>query len=134
MNLWILTSQFPPSVVGGIARYVANAADMFARAGHRVTVVAADQEDSEEVLPSGARVLRFAPKGQKFERFVAMGQVGAGIILRLTLRMLCSAGRSPHCNAISPASNDYSGYRSRYAAHCAMHGIITGHETLASRA
>lgn len=39
MNLWLLTSQFPPSVVGGIARYVANAADMFARAGHHVTVV-----------------------------------------------------------------------------------------------
>ncbi len=71
MNLWILTSQFPPSVVGGIARYVANAADMFARAGHRVTIVAADQEDSEEVLSSGVRVLRFAPKGQKFERFIA---------------------------------------------------------------
>ncbi|MBO9384480.1 MAG: hypothetical protein J7479_19470 [Roseiflexus sp.] len=39
MNVWILTSQFPPTVVGGIARYVANAADMFARAGHQVTVI-----------------------------------------------------------------------------------------------
>jgi Mrp family chromosome partitioning ATPase len=26
-------------VIGGIARYVANAADMFARAGHQVTVI-----------------------------------------------------------------------------------------------
>ncbi len=39
MNVWILTSQFPPTVLGGIARYVANAADMFARAGHQVTVI-----------------------------------------------------------------------------------------------
>ncbi len=71
MNLWILTSQFPPSVVGGIARYVASAADMFARAGHQVTVVAVDQADGEETLPSGARVLRFVPRGQKFAQWVA---------------------------------------------------------------
>ncbi len=66
MNIWILTSQFPPTVVGGIARYVANAADMFARAGHQVTVVTADQVDDEQVLPSGARLLRFAPRGRTF--------------------------------------------------------------------
>jgi glycogen(starch) synthase len=68
MNIWILTSQFPPTVVGGIARYVANAADMFARAGHQVTVVTADQVDDEQVLPSGARLLRFAPRGRTFAR------------------------------------------------------------------
>jgi len=68
MNVWILTSQFPPTVVGGIARYVANAADMFARAGHQVTVVTADQVDDEQVLPSGARLLRFAPRGRTFAR------------------------------------------------------------------
>ncbi len=71
MNLWVLTSQFPPSVVGGIARYVANAANMFARAGHQVTVVAVDQAESEEVLPSGARVLRFVPRGRAFAQDVS---------------------------------------------------------------
>lgn len=68
MNIWILTSQFPPTVIGGIARYVANAADMFAHAGHRVTVVTADQVDDEQVLPSGARLLRFVPRGRTFAR------------------------------------------------------------------
>ena len=68
MNIWILTSQFPPTVVGGIARYVASAADMFAAAGHQVTVVAVDQVDDEQVLPSGVRLLRFAPRGRTFAR------------------------------------------------------------------
>ncbi len=68
MNIWILTSQFPPAVVGGIARYVASAADMFACAGHQVTVVAADQVNDEQVLPSGVRLLRFAPRGRTFAR------------------------------------------------------------------
>jgi glycogen(starch) synthase len=68
MNIWILTSEFPPTVIGGIARYVANAADMFARAGHQVTVVTADQVDDEQVLPSGARLLRFVPRGRTFAR------------------------------------------------------------------
>jgi len=71
MNVWILTSQFPPTVLGGIARYVANAADMFARAGHQVTVVAVDQTEGEEVRPSGVRVLRFVPRGRMFERHVS---------------------------------------------------------------
>ncbi|ABU59697.1 glycosyltransferase [Roseiflexus castenholzii] len=71
MNLWLLTSQFPPAVIGGIARYVANAADMFARAGHRVTVVTVDQTEGEEVLPSGVRVLRFVPRGRAFAPYVA---------------------------------------------------------------
>lgn len=71
MNFWLLTSQFPPSVVGGIARYVASAADMFARASHQVTVVAADQTEGEEVLPSGVRVLRFVPRGQAFARYIS---------------------------------------------------------------
>ncbi|MGB9754583.1 glycosyltransferase [Roseiflexus castenholzii] len=73
MNLWLLTSQFPPAVIGGIARYVANAADMFARAGHRVTVVTVDQTEGEEVLPSGVRVLRFVPRGRAFAQYVAKG-------------------------------------------------------------
>ncbi|MGQ9549782.1 MAG: glycosyltransferase [Roseiflexus sp.] len=68
MNIWILTSQFPPTVVGGIARYVANAADMFAAAGHQVTVVAADGVEDEQVLPSGARLLRFVLRGRTFAR------------------------------------------------------------------
>jgi len=68
MNIWILTSEFPPTTIGGIARYVANAADMFACAGHQVTVVTADQVDDEQVLPSGARLLRFAPRGRTFTR------------------------------------------------------------------
>lgn len=62
MNIWLLTSQFPPTVLGGIARYVSNAATMFAAAGHQVTVLAADRVDDDSVLPSGARLVRFAPR------------------------------------------------------------------------
>jgi glycogen synthase len=62
MNIWILTSQYPPTVIGGIARYVENAADMFASAGHQVTVVAADVADAISTLQSGARLVRFRPR------------------------------------------------------------------------
>jgi len=68
MNIWLLTSQFPPTVVGGIARYIANAADMLAGAGHQVTIVAADTVDDEQTLASGARLLRFAPRARLLER------------------------------------------------------------------
>jgi glycogen synthase len=62
MNIWILTSQYPPTVIGGIARYVENAADMFASAGHQVTVVAADVADEVNTLRSGIRLVRFRPR------------------------------------------------------------------------
>jgi glycogen synthase len=62
MNVWLLSSEFPPTTAGGIARYVANAATMLASAGHHVTVVTPDQQESEQILPCGARVLRFRPQ------------------------------------------------------------------------
>ncbi len=72
MNIWLLTSQFPPASAGGIARYVANAAEMFARAGHQVTVVSADTFDEQAELPGGARLLRFAPR----DRFLQHAHAG----------------------------------------------------------
>lgn len=62
MKIWLLSSELPPTVPGGIGRYVANAAEMFAGAGHEVTVLAADTADREERTPAGARVIRFAPR------------------------------------------------------------------------
>jgi glycosyltransferase involved in cell wall biosynthesis len=64
MNIWLLTSEFPPTP-GGIARYVANAAEMFARGGHRVTVLAPGAADEESTLPDGARLVRFAPRAAR---------------------------------------------------------------------
>ncbi|HEU5089160.1 MAG TPA: glycosyltransferase, partial [Roseiflexaceae bacterium] len=62
MRIWLLTSQFPPTIAGGIARYVANAAEMFAQGGHEVVVLAADTSDGEEILRGGARLVRFRPR------------------------------------------------------------------------
>lgn len=64
MRIWLLTSELPPTVPGGIGRYVANAAEMLAGAGHEVTVLAADTDDGEERTPAGAHVIRFAPRGR----------------------------------------------------------------------
>jgi glycosyltransferase involved in cell wall biosynthesis len=64
MNIWLLTSEFPPTP-GGIARYVANAAEMFARAGHRVTVLAPGEADDEAALPGGGRLVHFAPRAAR---------------------------------------------------------------------
>lgn len=63
MRIWLLSSELPPTVPGGIGRYVANAGEMLAAAGHEVTILAADTADAEECTPAGARVIRFAPRG-----------------------------------------------------------------------
>ena len=66
MRIWLLTSQFPPAT-GGIARYVANAAEMFARAGHEVTILASDDKEAEEQLSSGARLVRLGPRNTDWQ-------------------------------------------------------------------
>ncbi|WKA47195.1 glycosyltransferase [Geobacillus zalihae] len=60
MNIWILTSEFPPSFGGGIGMYVDQASTMFSERGHKVTVlVRDDHKDSIEYPNENLRVIRF---------------------------------------------------------------------------
>ncbi|KOP66247.1 hypothetical protein AMS62_14080 [Bacillus sp. FJAT-18019] len=60
MNIWILTSEYPPDFGGGIGMYVNQAAGMFAGGGHEVTVLVRDsQRTATTYEDSSIRVVRF---------------------------------------------------------------------------
>lgn len=61
MNIWLLTTEYPPDFGGGIGTYTVNAARMLARAGHDVTVLALGRAAGVVYEPFGARVMRIAP-------------------------------------------------------------------------
>ncbi|MFD2659288.1 glycosyltransferase [Paenibacillus thailandensis] len=72
MNIWLLTSEFPPEYGGGIGMYVNQAAQMFAKANHQVTVIVRDHKKSqvESPLPN-LRIIRF--KHMQGEHYNFMG-------------------------------------------------------------
>lgn len=60
MNIWILTSEYPPDFGGGIGMYVNQAAVMLSRGGHEVTVVVRDPHKSSITYEeSNLRIVRF---------------------------------------------------------------------------
>lgn len=60
MNIWFLTSEFPPEYGGGIGMYVDNVSKMMARAGHEITVfVRNNEEDLIEFPEENLRYIRF---------------------------------------------------------------------------
>lgn len=59
MNIWILTSEFPPDYGGGISMYVNHVAAMFVNAGHKVTVLVRDPKISSVEENGNLRVVRF---------------------------------------------------------------------------
>ncbi|MDD2553416.1 MAG: glycosyltransferase [Desulfotomaculaceae bacterium] len=59
MKLWFLTTEYPPFYGGGIGTYMQHAAQMFAGAGHEVTVFIPDQVNSEERPAERVRLVRF---------------------------------------------------------------------------
>lgn len=65
MNLWILTTEFPPQYGGGIATYAYHTARMLSQRGHWVTVIALAEDLSSgwqtEEYDKHLRVVRFAP-------------------------------------------------------------------------
>ncbi len=60
MNIWILTSELPPSFGGGIGTYVDRAAVMFSDKKHKVTVLVRDSiKNSIEYVSETLRIIRF---------------------------------------------------------------------------
>ena len=73
MNIWILTSEFPPQVGGGIGTYALNAARMFSSAGHEVTVLTASSRASDSLEAEGLRVSHFVPRRAHLDEYVPSG-------------------------------------------------------------
>jgi glycogen(starch) synthase len=67
MNIWLVTSEFPPWFGGGISTYAYNAARMFSLAGHQVTVLTQDTQASDRLEGERLRVVRFVPKQVRLE-------------------------------------------------------------------
>lgn len=61
MNIWLLTTEYPPDYGGGIGTYAVHAATMLAQAGHRVTVLTLGHAVSIEQAANGTRIIRSAP-------------------------------------------------------------------------
>lgn len=60
MNIWILTSEYPPDYGGGIGMYVNQAAVMLARGGHEVTILVRDPHQSTVTYEeANLRIVRF---------------------------------------------------------------------------
>lgn len=59
LKLWFLTTEYPPFFGGGIGTYMRHAAQMFAGAGHEVTVFVPDKENVEYQQANRIRVVRF---------------------------------------------------------------------------
>lgn len=61
MKLWLLSSETPHFVAGGIARYADNFARAFGAAGHKVTLISRDSQEQDEVISPGYRLKTFVP-------------------------------------------------------------------------
>lgn len=61
MRVWLLTSELPPDVAGGIATYVDAYARLLGAAGNDVTVFAPGAAAGESNVAPGVRVVRFLP-------------------------------------------------------------------------
>lgn len=63
MNIWLLTSEFPPDFGGGISTYCLETAQMFTGYGHKVTVITQDFNISEITYThkDSYRIVRFNP-------------------------------------------------------------------------
>ena len=70
MKILMLTWEYPPKVVGGLARAVADLAQALASLGHEISVVTTDAPDCEQTIyAAGVRVYRvnqFLPKALGF--------------------------------------------------------------------
>ena len=59
MNIWILTSEFPPSFGGGISTYIDQVSQGYSAQSHNVTVITRDEHSSIEMKNEFYRVVRF---------------------------------------------------------------------------
>src|SRR5262245_43898571 len=65
MRVWLLTSEMPHEVAGGIARYVENFARLLGAAGHEVVVIARMEQARDVLVAPGVRLIGIVPR---FER------------------------------------------------------------------
>lgn len=61
MRIWVLTSEMPHEVAGGIARYVENFARLVGEAGHEVVIIARTEQPCDAVIAPGVRLLGVVP-------------------------------------------------------------------------
>ncbi|WP_162551155.1 glycosyltransferase [Paenibacillus tepidiphilus] len=71
MNIWIITSEYPPDFGGGIGMYVNQSAEMFAKGGHQVTVMVRDPHKSSVTYERPhLRVVRFQHMQGEYYNFL----------------------------------------------------------------
>lgn len=73
MNIWLLTTEYPPYYGGGISVYCDHTARMFAEKGDYVTVFIPDQKmesEEEEVIEGNIRIIRFKPGQHPIYRYM----------------------------------------------------------------
>ena len=62
MRIWLLSSELPHEIAGGIARYVENFARLAGAAGHEVVVIARSQQACDTEMARGVRLIGIVPK------------------------------------------------------------------------
>ncbi|MCC6359415.1 MAG: glycosyltransferase, partial [Phycisphaerales bacterium] len=71
MRIWILTSELPDELAGGIARYVDNFARALGPAGPEVLVLARTREPLDRQIAPGVRIVGVVPGYERREEIVA---------------------------------------------------------------
>ncbi len=62
MRVWILTSELPQEIAGGIARYVDDWARLLGLSGHEVVVIARTDKACDELIAPGVRLIGVTPR------------------------------------------------------------------------
>ena len=70
MKIWLLTSELPHEVTGGIARYIDNYARLLALSGHEVLIIAQSNEVKDIFMAPQVRLITL-PKSAKYEAIMA---------------------------------------------------------------
>ena len=61
MKIWLLTSELPQEVAGGIARYIDTFARLLGAAGHEVVIIARTEHGCDQEIAPGVRVIGVVP-------------------------------------------------------------------------
>lgn len=62
MRIWLLTSEVPQEIAGGIARYVDNFARLLGAAGHEVVIISRTEQACDKPLGPGVRLIGIVPR------------------------------------------------------------------------
>ena len=68
MRVWLLTSELPHEIAGGIARYIDNFSRLLGEAGCEVVILARTEQPCDRILAPGVRLIGVVPRyGQRHE-------------------------------------------------------------------